>query len=371
MQFIAVGTPSLDDGRADLSQVIQVAEELVKYIDTYKLIVVKSTVPVGTVELVRNILSREKQEGRDFDIVSNPEFLREGKGLYDFFCPDRIVIGATSEKARDVMRALYEPIVQGTASWPEGEQGRQTSGPVPVVETNLASAQIIKYASNAFLAARISFVNETAGICDRVGADIKEVARGIGYDPRIGHVYLEPGLGFGGPCLEKDLRALIGIAEESGYEPQLFKAVLERNERQIGEVLAKLKQLVGPILYRRNIAALGLSFKAGTNDVRNSLALKVIDQMENEGAIVRAYDPVSIPEARGLRPNVIYCEDPYETVSQADAVLILTEWPQFSKLHYKDIKDRMAHPRIIDARNLLNAEEMRALGFTYVGIGKP
>ena len=300
--FIAVGTPSLEDGQADLSQVIQVAEELVKSIDRYKVIVIKSTVPVGTVELVLGILGREKSEGTHFDIVSNPEFLREGKGLYDFFHPDRIVIGASSEKARAMMRTIYSPVIEGRVSWPGQGPRSPTSVPVPVVETDLASAQIIKYASNTFLAARISFTNETAGLCEKVGADIKEVARGIGHDPRIGHGYLEAGIGFGGPCLEKDLRALIKIAEGNGYEPQLLRAVLERNERQVGEVIGKLKEHIGYLLYKKIIAVWGLSFKAGTNDVRNSPALKVIDWLEKEGATVRAHDPVAIPEVRALKP---------------------------------------------------------------------
>ena len=369
--FIAVGTPSREDGQADLSQVIRVAEGMVRYIDGYKLVVVKSTVPVGTVELVLSILRRERVEGKDFDIVANPEFLREGKGLYDFFYPDRIVIGASSEKARSVMRALYEPILLGKVSWPEGGSGPRAPVTFPVVETDLASAQMIKYASNAFLAARISFINEIAGLCEKVGTDVKEVVRGMGYDPRIGHAYLEAGLGFGGPCLEKDLSALIKIAEGNSYEPHLLKAVLERNERQVGEVIAKLKQMVGYLLYKKIVAVFGLAFKAGTNDVRNSLAPKVIDWLEKEGAVVRAHDPVAIPEARDLNPDVVYCEDPYEAVRHADALLILTEWPGFGELDYREIKSRMAFPRIVDARNLLDASELRTLGFTYVGIGRP
>ena len=369
--FIAVGTPSLEDGQADLSQVIQVSEEIVQYLDAYKVIVIKSTVPVGTVELVRSILRGEKQEGKDFDIVSNPEFLREGKGLYDFFYPDRIVIGTCSGRVRDMMCALYEPITLGEFSWDEGAPRPATSGPVPVVETDLASAQMIKYASNAFLATRISFINEIAGLCEKVGGDVKKVVQGMGYDPRIGHRYLEAGLGFGGPCLEKDLRALIKIAEGNGHEPQLLKAVLERNQRQVGEVTTKVKQLCGYLLYKKIMAVFGLSFKAGANDVRNSLAMRVIDRLEKEGAIVQAHDPASIPEARTHNPNVAYFEDPYEAALHADALLILTEWPSFHGLDYREVKQRMASPYIVDARNLLDPQAMRALGFTYVGVGRP
>ena len=369
--FIAVGTPSLDDGQADLSQVIQVAEDIVWFIDSYKVIVIKSTVQVGTVELVLSILRRERQEGQHFDIVANPEFLREGNGLHDFFYPHRIVIGASSEKAWKVMRDLYEPIVLGNVPWPEHGPQSRTNGTVPLVETDMASAQMIKYASNAFLAARISFINEIAGLCERVGTDIKEVVRGMEYDLRIGQGYLEAGLGLGGPCLAKDLKALIRIGEGNSYEPHFLKAILERNERQVGEVVAKLKQLIGYLLYKKIVAGFGLAFKPGTNDVRNSLSPKVIERLQQEGAVVRAHDPVAIPNAKLLNPGVDYCEDPYEAVRNADALLILTDWPQFRGLDYREIKARMATPRIVDARNLLDAAELREMGFTYVGIGRP
>lgn len=369
--FIAVGTPSQEDGQVDLAQVIDVTESLARYLDAYKIIVLKSTVPVDTVELVRKILRREKKEGTDFDIVANPEFLREGSGLYDFFYPDRIVIGTCSERARDTMRALYATIATGQVSWPgEGLKPHRDS-PIPLVETDLGSAQMIKYASNSFLAARISFINEIAAICERVGADVKEVAHGMGFDPRIGHDYLEAGLGFGGPCLEKDLHALIKIAESNGYEPQILRAVLERNDRHVEEVTVKLKHIIGQLLYKKIVAVFGLSFKAGTNDVRNSMALKVVDRLEKEGTIVRAHDPIAIPEARALKPNIDYFEDPYEAVHQADALLILTEWPSYQELDFSQVKEQMAVPCIIDARNLLDWGTLRAMGFTCVGVGRP
>ena len=368
--FIAVGTPSQEDGRADLSQAMQVTEKLAPCIDAYKLIVIKSTVAASTMDLILSILGRDRREGEDFDIVANPEFLREGKGLHDFFYPDRIVIGTSSERARRTMRSLYEPIVLRRVSWPMGSPGPvPTSSAVPIVETDLASAQIIKYASNAFLAARVSFVNEVAEVCERVGADITEVAKGIGYDPRIGQRYLEAGPGFGGPCLEKDLSALINVAEASGYDPRLLRSVLERNEKPAANMLAKAKQVIGSPPYGKTIAVLGLSFKSGTNDVRNSPALKVIDQLEKEGANIRAHDPVAIEEAPCLRPHIAYYDDPYDAVCQADAVLILTEWPCFKELDYEKIKARMAYPRIMDARNLLDPKAMSHLGFTYVGLG--
>ena len=376
--FIAVGTPSQTDGHADLSQVIQVAEEIVLQVNEYKIIVVKSTVPVGTVELVGSILKREKKEGVDFDIVANPEFLREGKGIYDFFYPDRIVIGSRSQLAAQRMKELYAPILSGkvpplpiegpTSAPSHGSHG--TGGQVPLVETDIASAQMIKYAANAFLATRVSFINEVGGLCERLGADVKEVARGIGYDPRIGHSYLEAGIGFGGPCLEKDLQALIRIAEANSYEPRLLRATHERNEHQVQEVIARVKGLTGNLLYNKHVAIFGLSFKAGTNDVRNSLAVRVLDQLASEGAVVRAYDPVAIPEAKTLRPNVAYCEDPYDAVAQAEALLILTDWPEFRELDYQAIKARMAAPCIVDGRNLLDPLEMRGMGFRYWGPGR-
>jgi UDPglucose 6-dehydrogenase len=359
--FISVGTPSRDDGQADLSQVIHVAEELARSLETYKVVVIKSTVPVGTVEVIRDILRRKRREGEDFDIVSSPEFLREGKGLYDFFHPDRIVVGTCSQRAREVMKALYHPLIQREGSG---------AGSVPLVETDLATAQMIKYASNAFLATRISFINEVAGLCERLGANVTEVARGMGFDPRIGHGYLQPGLGFGGPCLEKDLRALIRMAEETNYEPQLLRAVLDRNARQIEDAIAKLKRLTGN-LHRKRVTVFGLAFKAGTNDVRNSLALKVIDRLLGEGATVRAHDPIAIPEAQALRPGVTYCEDPYEAVHHAEALLILTDWPAFAVLDYKAIRDRMANPCVVDMRNLLDPAAIRAIGMRYTGVGLP
>ncbi|MCL0096381.1 UDP-glucose/GDP-mannose dehydrogenase family protein [Thermodesulfovibrionales bacterium] len=375
--FIAVGTPKRDGGEADLTQVIDVAEDLLKYIDSYKVIVVKSTVPVGTVELVCSILKRGKVEGQDFDIVANPEFLREGKGLYDFFYPARIVVGANSDKAKQSMRQLYAPflslesnaqsLLQNSGSRPLSFTAQPST---PLVETDIASAQMIKYASNAFLAARISFINEIASICNRLGADVNEVARGMGYDPRIGHEYLEAGIGFGGPCLEKDLKALIRIAENNNYEPRLLSAVLERNEYQVRQVVAKLKELTGYLLYKKIIAIFGLSFKPGTNDVRTSLSLRIIDQLEKEGAIVRAYDPIAISEAKKIKPDIEYCEDPYKAVTRADALMILTDWDELRRLDFERIKEEMASLNIVDGRNIIDTSMLKRLGFNYIGIGR-
>jgi len=368
--FIAVGTPEKESGEADLSQVINVAEDLLKSIDNYKVIVMKSTVPVGTVELVCSILKREKVEGEDFDIVANPEFLREGKGLYDFFNPTRIVIGTNSEKARQTMRKLYAPFIGAITDIELRTVNLELSTSVPLVETDIPSAQMIKYASNTFLATRISFINEIASICEQIGADVKEVARGMGYDPRIGHEYLEAGIGFGGPCLEKDLKALIRIAEDNDYEPRFLNAVLEKNEYQVRQVIAKLKELTGYLLYRKIIAIFGLAFKAGTNDMRTSLSLRVIDQLEKEGAIIRAHDPLAIPEAKKIKPSIEYCEDPYETVHHAEALLILTDWPEYRDLDYSRIKEQMASPNLVDGRNLLEPQALEESGFEYRGVGR-
>jgi UDPglucose 6-dehydrogenase len=374
--FVAVGTPSQADGQADLSQVIQVAEGIRPLLDRHKIVVLKSTVPVGTMDLVRKILSEGNEEGRDFDIVSNPEFLREGKAVRDFFEPDRIVIGASSADALKAMRDLYAPLINRDPAIAGitrelgigGDAAIQT--PIPVVETDVASAQMIKYASNAFLATRISFINEVAWICERVGADVREVSRGMGYDPRIGHAYLQAGLGFGGPCLDKDTRALIKIAEGNGYEPGLLRSVLERNERQVEDVVAKVKFMIGHLLYHRTIAVFGLTFKAGTNDLRDSLAVKVVSQLRGEGANVRAHDPMDFSKSTEAGLDTCYTADPYEAVTGADALMILTDWPEFLSLDYERIRGLMTSPAIVDARNMLDAAEMASIGFSYVGIGK-
>ena len=354
--FVAVGTPTRDDGKPDLSQVIQVAEDLNHTLDGYTVIVIKSTVPVGTVELFLSILARNHTEGEEFDLVSNPEFLREGNAVYDFFHPDRIVIGTNSERASHVMDELYAPLIQA-------------NGDLPVIRTSVPSAQLIKYASNAFLATRVSFINEIASLCERVGADITEVTEGMGSDPRIGHAYLKAGLGFGGPCLEKDLMALISIAESNTYEPNLLRSVLERNARQVDEVIAKVKAQTGYLLYQRIIVVYGLAFKPGTSDVRNSLSLKVIDRLQREGATVRAHDPVALAEAELVTTDVQLFTDPYDAAKNADAALILTAWPEYLELDFGRIRANMAQPRIVDACNLLSERPSLAEGFAYSGIG--
>ena len=354
--FVAVGTPKQDDGKPDLSQVIQVAEDLNDLLTDYIVIVIKSTVPVGTVELFQSILTRNHTEGREFDLVSNPEFLREGNAVYDFFHPDRIVIGTNSKVASETMDNLYGPLIATTDN-------------LPVIRTSVPSAQLIKYASNAFLATRVSFINEIASLCELVGADIHEVTQGMGPDPRIGHSYLKAGLGFGGPCLEKDLMALISIAESNSYEPNLLRSILERNDRQIDEVIAKVKSHTGYLLYQRIIAVYGLSFKPGTSDVRNSLSLKVIDRLQSEGAVIKAHDPVALAEAELVTNDVQLFNDPYAAAENADVALILTAWPDYLDLDFGRIQANMAKPRIVDACNLLSDSPVLINGFAYSGIG--
>lgn len=365
--FITVATPASENGDADVSQVESVASELRRHFHGYTVVVVKSTVPVGTVERVARIIGEAKREGAEFDVVANPEFLREGEGLFNFLWPDRIVIGARSERARRTMRALYQPIITRRVPWPP-RMADASADPVAVVETDLASAQMIKYASNAFLATRIAFIDEIAWLCEEAGADVKDVALGMGYDPRIGHSYLQAGLGFGGPCLEKDLRALVNHRERNGEPGKLLSVVLEHNEDQIARVLARVKELAGS-LQGTTIAVFGLAFKAGTDDLRNSLALRVIEHLERERAVVRAYDPAAVATARALRPTLACSDNPYDAVRGAAALLILTDWPQFRVLDYRRIRGLMARPCIVDPRNLLDAPTLERLGFTYGGIG--
>ena len=349
--FIAVGTPAKDTGEADLSQIIDVAQNLRDAIDSYKVIVIKSTVPVGSVELIRDILSKKKREGKDFDLVVNPEFLREGDAVYDFFHPSRIVIGTNSRRAADILLKLYKPLNS------------------PTLITSPIDAQMIKYAANAFLASRISFINEIATIAERVGADIKNIVKGLSYDPRLGQGYLSPGIGFGGPCLIKDLKALISIAQSRDYEPRYLKSILDKNEEQMKSIVVKVKKALGGILYGRTLGILGLSFKPYTKDVRNSLAMRIVELLKLEGAKIKAYDPIAMDEARGLISDIEYLKDPYD-LKEIDLLLILVGYKEFKDLDYAKIKRGMTNPIIIDGVNLLDPAQMRSSGFIYKGVGR-
>jgi len=348
--FVAVHTPRRDDGEADLSHVIDVATGLGRHLQRYTVITVKSTVPVGSHQILRQILEQfGRREGADYDLVANPEFLREGHAVEDFFYPDRVIIGGASSDAVTLVRELFEPLG------------------APILETSIENAQMTKYAANAFLAMRVSFINEIANVCERLGADVDAVAHGLGFDRRIGHEYLRPGIGFSGPCLPKDLEGLIRLAEDAGYEPFFLKAILEKNEQQRRQIMGKVYGLLGTSLYGRRIAVLGLTFKPGTDDVRNSLAPEIVDYLARRGAVVTAYDPEATPETANAGRLAATAAD---AADGADLLLLLTAWEEFGTLDFERIRGLMRSPNLVDGVNLLDPAAMRRLGFTYVSVGR-
>ncbi|MCK4788755.1 MAG: UDP-glucose/GDP-mannose dehydrogenase family protein [Desulfobacteraceae bacterium] len=350
--IVAVGTPEKAGGEPDLSQIIDLTEELTHLIGEYKIIAIKSTAPVGTDELIATILEKQGNKKHvNFDIAFIPEFLREGSAVRDFFHPSRIVIGVDNIEVGNVLSQLFSSLQ------------------APILLTTPVTAQMIKYAANAFLTSRISFINEVANICDEVGADILEVVKGISYDRRLGEGYLQPGIGFGGPCLPKDLVALIKMAENHGYEANYLKSILQTNENQTRVVVNKVKEALGGSLEGKIIGVLGLTFKAGTSDVRNSLSLKILRLLQMEGAKIKAYDPQGMEEASKIINDVIMVQDPYQA-AESDVLLILTGWEEFKSLDFKKIKGTLKTPHIIDGVNLLNPEHLKSLGFTYRGIGR-
>ena len=368
--FIAVGTPSLADGRSDMRYVEAVARSIGESLtEGYRVIVNKSTVPIGSGDWVRMIVmdglsGKSNIDQIQFDVVSNPEFLREGVAVFDTFNPDRIVVGSGSDRALKLMQELYQPIID--RSFAEDK----TLPPVPVVVTDLNSAEMIKYAANAFLATKISFVNEVANICDRVGADVKEVAKGIGLDSRIGSKFLQAGIGWGGSCFGKDVSALIYTAEDYGYSTEILKACVRVNELQRTLVVEKLQQAL-KILKGKTIGLLGMTFKPDTDDMRDAPALTLIDQLSRLGARVKAYDP--LVSQSGLRQgfsNVIVETDLERLADGCDAVVLVTDWQEFLAIDYAKMLTLMAHPVIIDARNFLDGKELKALGYHYIGIGR-
>ena len=368
--FIAVGTPSLADGAADLTQVIAVAERLRDEIQTYTVVVVKSTVPVGTIDVVVDVLSQKLRVGEDFDVVSNPEFLREGKGLIDFFAPSRIIVGSTSERARQVLREIYEPLLNGNVlvDVPWINPGRK----IPYVETDPTSAQLTKYAANAYLATRISFINEIAGISEKVGGNIGDIVYGLGLDPRIGPGYLKPGIGFGGPCLDKDLRALITVAGEISYDPVMFNAVLQRNELQMREVMNKIVGALGPSLYQKRIALLGLAFKEGTNDVRHSLSIRLYRALRDQGASVVGHDVLAVDEAQEVEPELEASAEIDEVLNGAEVVVALNSEQIYADIDWSAVgidgtADRP--PYVIDTRGILDVKVLAASGITFDVLG--
>jgi UDPglucose 6-dehydrogenase len=352
--FLAVGTPPNADGSPDLTSVEAAALAVAEHMNGYKVIVTKSTVPIGTGEHLRKLI-REHQKARvNFGVVSNPEFLREGAAINDFMRPDRVVIGSKDEEAVAIMKDLYRPLYLIEA---------------PFVITSLEAAELTKYAANAFLATKISFINEIANLCESIGCDVHDVARAIGMDRRIGSKFLHPGPGFGGSCFPKDTQALASVARQFGRESLIVNAVIEVNRRQRNAMVPKIEKLIGN-LQDKTVAVLGLAFKPETNDMREAPSLDIIRGLLDHGARVRAYDPVARNEAAKILPAIDYVEDEYSAVKDADALVFVTEWNQFRGLNMARIRDLMKSPKIVDLRNIYEPEDMRELGFEYVGVGR-
>jgi UDPglucose 6-dehydrogenase len=349
--FIAVGTPEGVDGEADLRYVRMAARSIAEHMDHPLIIVNKSTVPVGTGDWVADIVRDSRNDDIEFAVVSNPEFLREGSAIHDFMYPDRVVLGSLRREAAERVAQLYLPL-------------RTT-----IMITDLRTAEMIKYASNAFLATRISFINEIATICEALGADVKEVALGMGYDKRIGHAFLDAGVGFGGSCFPKDVKALAYMAEIKGRHPQLLHAVMEINADQRRAVVRKLEQVLGQ-LRGRTIGLLGLAFKPNTDDMRESPAAHIARMLLTAGARVRGYDPVAMPVAARVLPEVELADDPYTLADGADALVLVTEWNEFKNLDFERMRLRMRQPVLVDGRGMYDPQRMQEAGFRYLGIGR-
>lgn len=349
--FIAVDTPSGAEGEADLKYIRMAAEGIAKVMDHSLVIVNKSTVPIGTGDWVAEIVEEYADPEIEFAVVSNPEFLREGAAIGDFLNPDRIVLGSTNREAAEQVAQLY------------------LSLRAPIMITDLRTAEMIKYASNAYLANRISFVNEIAFICEKLGADVKEVAIGMGYDKRIGSDYLDAGLGWGGSCFPKDVKALEHMASIHGCHPQLLRAVMEINRDQKRRIIQTLREVVGT-LHGKTIGILGLAFKPNTDDMREAPSIEVIHLLTNEGARIKAYDPVAMEVAKRIMPDVTYCADAYQTAEGSDALIVVTEWNEFQHLDMVRIKELMREPVLIDGRNIYDPQKVGQLGFIYRGVGR-
>jgi UDPglucose 6-dehydrogenase len=349
--FIAVGTPPKENGEADLSYVEAVAKGIGRAMDGYRIIVEKSTVPVKTGEWIKRTINAANLHGVPFDVVSNPEFLREGSAVEDFMDPDRIVIGVESERAKRVMCEIYEGIG------------------APIIITDIESAEIIKHASNSFLAMKISFINAISTICEKVGADIEVVSKGMGLDSRIGPDFLRAGCGYGGFCFPKDLLAFIRIAKDAGYDFRLLKEVQRINREQKMAVVRKVRELLWT-LKNKTIGVLGLSFKPNTDDMREAPSIDIIRALKREGAKIKAYDPVAMEKAKAILKDITYCDGPYEVAEGSECIVLITEWPEFEKLDLLKIKELMEYPNFVDGRNLYNPKEMRQMGFNYKGMGQ-
>ena len=349
--FICVGTPPNEDGSANLSDVERVATVIASNMKAYKLIVEKSTVPVETGEWVKLTISRNLTNKVNFDVASNPEFLREGQAINDFFHPDRIVIGVESKKAEEILKDIYKPIK------------------APVIVTDRKSAELIKHASNSFLAMKISFINAVANICERVGADVTKIAQGMGFDKRIGKSFLSAGIGFGGSCFPKDLDAFCWIAKKLGYNFELLDAVRKINREQRENIVKKIEDTLW-VLHGKTIALLGLSFKPDTDDMRSAPSIDIIQMLHSKGAKIIAYDPKSMEKSKEMLPFVKYVKNPYDACKQADCAVLVTEWDEFKNIDFKKLKKSMKQPVIIDGRNFYDPDKLIKLGFVYKGVGR-
>ena len=354
--FIAVGTPSRrGDGHADLSYVHAAAAQIAEALDGYTVIVTKSTVPVGTGNEVERIV-RETRPDADFDVVSNPEFLREGSAIEDFMRPDRVVIGTDSERAQELMRALYRPL---------------SLIETPILFSNRETAELIKYATNAFLATKISFINEVANLCERVGADVYDVSRGMGLDGRIGRKFLHPGPGYGGSCFPKDTLALVKTAQDYETPIRIVEAVVEINDQRKREMASRVLTACDGSVAGKSIAVLGLTFKPNTDDMRESPSLDIVPALQAAGAVVRAFDPEGMEEAKKVMQDVVWCGDVYEAINGSDAAVIVTEWNEFRSLDFERMKKTMKSLVLVDLRNIYDPDHVRAAGFAYSCVGRP
>jgi UDPglucose 6-dehydrogenase len=352
--FLAVGTPPKADGSPDMSYYQQAAKDIAQAMNGYKVLVTKSTVPVGTGDWLRTFVAENQKVKTNFGVASNPEFLREGAAIEDFMRPDRVVIGSNEPDAIAIMKDLYRPLYLIET---------------PIVITSLEAAELIKYAANAFLATKITFINEIANLCDAIGCDVHDVARGIGMDNRIGRKFLHPGPGYGGSCFPKDTRAFTKVGDKYEIETMVVDAVIEANERQRQAMVPKIQKLVGD-LQGKQIGVLGLSFKPETDDMRESPAINIIKELQKLGAQVKAFDPVAMEEAKHCLPDIEYATDEYDAIRDADALVIITEWNQFRALDMEKVKSLLKSPKIADLRNIYEPKDMRELGFDYVGVGR-
>jgi len=370
--FIAVGTPPTEQGHADLSFVESVARSVSGGINGYKVVVEKSTVPVYTSDWIRKILLRNAAAPDSFDVASNPEFLREGTAVTDFLFPDRVVVGADNERCAAVLRAIYAPLIDGSYYRRQDAipQPDRAQVPPPLIVTSTKSAELIKHASNAFLAMKISFINAVASVCESVGADVQQVCHGIGTDHRIGPRFLNPGIGYGGSCFPKDLKAFREVARECGYEFRLLDEVMHINEEQRQRFVRKVRNALWTLRGKR-LAVLGLAFKGGTDDIRESPAILLVESLLQEGCKITAYDPAAQERARKLLgTSVTFAKDPYSAAHDADALLILTEWDEFASLDLDRLHAELKYPIVIDGRNLYDPQLMSSRGFTYHSIGR-